>query len=197
MRFLDQLRKKIFSSTSADSGTLDFESFERETALRREGSDSLASADSTPTLKDVLEEKVSQVGDKVLAAGKEMKGKISTLGDQVADKAGDLLRRAEEEAAREKKDTGEGFWGKVHRKGKEIEEKAADPNRNFQDSLRDGSKSTLDDTFFAKASRYAGGDYSAFGSGSVKVTKAGTASNSDKDKDPDAGGLIEDAIIEK
>jgi hypothetical protein len=201
MGLLENLKDKIFGqkiktapmAEPSKPSHLDLNKFEEEAAnLQGKSNPPAPEEASGNTLKDILQEKTEKLGEKVLEKGRDFRDKATAFGNVVGDKFEELMKKAEEEAAKEP-ERKENFFERAHRKGQEYEAKARDSGRTFQDSLRDAKKSMLEDDFFAKAADYVDGKKSKpiiIPSDSPNKTKAKQEKN-----DPD--DLIEDAIIEK
>ena len=152
-----------------------------------------------------FKETAEQVGGQVLEKGGELWERAKEFGSHLLHKAEEMSHKAEKEAAAE----GPGKLDELIRKAKEmgdkIEEKAKDKDRHFTDIIQENKTSTLDkkDDFFAKAKKFADGDY-----GSVRSKpeigkdpnfqsgqKSGKTHGFD-DQDGDGEDLIDDAIVE-
>lgn len=153
-----------------------------------------------------FKETAEQVGGKVMEKGGEILERAKEFGEHLLHKAEEMSRKAEQEAAAE----GPGKLDELIRKAKEmgdkIEEKAKDKDRHFTDIIEENKTGTLDkkDDFFAKAKKFADGDYGAVRSkpeiGKDPNFRPGQKSGKThgfEDQDGDGEDLIDDAIVEK
>ncbi len=152
-----------------------------------------------------FKEAAEQVGGQVLEKGGEILERAKEFGEHLLHKAEEMSRKAEKEAAAE----GPGKLDELIRKAKEmgdkIEEKAKDKDRHFTDIIQENKTSTLDkkDDFFAKAKKFADGDYNSVRStpeiGKDPNFQPGQKSGKThgfEDRDADGEDLIDDAIVE-
>lgn len=106
------------------------------------------------------------VGGKVMAGGAVIMDKAKEMADQAGTKMEGLVEQAEEEAAKEKM---EDSIREAKNLNKDIADKVG--YDNLDGSLMDGK-----DDFFAKAAKWAGGDFGSFGpSDDEKTTSETTA----------------------
>ena len=129
--------------------------------------------------KDFTEE----VGKKIIEAKDKLIDKAEAIKAEIDKKIDETVEKAEEEEAKEK------F---------EKENKASTPPSDHGDSMLDDK-----DDFFAKAEKYADGDYTAFTEGQVSIDQSGqTKPKSDakaagfEDLDGDGNEIVDDAIID-
>ncbi|MCB0637169.1 MAG: hypothetical protein KDC54_11155, partial [Lewinella sp.] len=122
--------------------------------------------------------------------------KAKELGGDLMDKAGDIVKRAQDEADRESLQTAEEKAEELARKAQERADKA----------LEDTKGGLLDDKddFFAKADRFARGDYHNKGGQDMQIEQdpdyqprknEGKAAGFE-DHDGDGDEIIDDAIID-
>lgn len=111
------------------------------------------------------------VGEKVLDKGGDLADKAKsiseTVGEKVLDAKDDLVERAKEFAG----DMGEKLDATIEKAQKMEAEEAAKPKREFAEDTIDAGDSLLDgtDDFFAKADKFASGDYDAFSEGKITI----------------------------
>ncbi len=161
--------------------------------------------DAGEVVMDKLKDVAGKVGGTVLDKGSQLWEKAKDMGNQAMSKTEELMKKADEEAAKEGPSKMEELIQKAKEMGDKIEASAQDKNRQFTDSLADAKKSGLDthDDFFSKAQKFADGDHSAF-SAEPKITRdpdfqssKGNKTHGFEDGDGDGNDLIDDAIIEK
>jgi len=161
--------------------------------------------DAGEVVMDKFKDVAGKVGGTVLDKGASLWEKAKDLGNQAMSKTEELMKKADEEAAKEGPSKMEELIQKAKEMGDRVEASAQDKNRQFTDSLQDAKKSGLEthDDFFAKAQKFADGDHSAFSTDPI-ISKdpdfqssKGTKTHGFEDNDGDGNDLIDDAIIEK
>lgn len=161
--------------------------------------------DAGEVVMDKFKDVAGKVGGTVLDKGASLWEKAKDLGNQAISKTEELMKKADEEAAKEAPSKMEELIQKAKEMGDRVEASAQDKNRQFTDSLQDAKKSGLEthDDFFAKAQKFADGDHSAFSKDPIIAkdpdfqSSKGTKTHGFEDNDGDGNDLIDDAIIEK
>ena len=161
--------------------------------------------DAGEAAMEKFKETAEQVGGKVLEKGGEILERAKEFGEHLLHKAEEMSRKAEKEAAAEGPGKLDELIRKAREMGDKIEEKAKDKDRRFTDIIEENKTSTLDkkDDFFAKAKKFADGDYSSVRSkpeiGKDPNFRPGHKSGKThgfEDQDRDGEDLIDDAIVE-
>ena len=126
-----------------------------------------------------------EVGKKVLEVKDELLDKAKQAASDISDKLDETMDKAEAWAEAEKQK----------------------PKRDFAETDLDTSGSLLEDTddFFAKADKFADGDYDAFSEGKIQIDtnkievrkEDPTPASGFNDLDGDGNEIIDDAIIEE
>lgn len=137
------------------------------------------------------------IGEKVLDAGSKVFGKAKELGGDLANKAADMVERAQDEIDRDSLKSAE---EKAEELARQAQARADSAVKDTKESLLDGK-----DDFFARAERYAQGDYKNEGGKKMTIgtnpdhvppTPSGKAAGFE-DLDGDGDELIDDAIIDE
>jgi len=163
--------------------------------------------DSGEAFMEKAKEISENVGKKVLDQGDEALEKGEDLSEKVGKK---VLQAKDEIVERAKKiteDLGEKFDETMEKAEKMAAEEAAKPKQEFSDKTLDAGGSLLDgtDDFFAKAAKFAEGDYDAVNEGKITVsetkanieTKPISKAAGFEDLDGDGNEIIDDAIIDE
>ncbi|PSR10521.1 MAG: hypothetical protein DA408_16900 [Bacteroidetes bacterium] len=200
------------ATPKAASGPIDFEAdvaapnVPREPgAIAKAGSSALDAAARTGAqaldAASVAGKKVmdvsEDVGEKVMDIGGKILGKAKELGGDLANKAADMVERAQDAADRESLQSVE---EKAAELARQAQERADNALKNTKETLLDGK-----DDFFAKADRFARGDYHNEGGKEMTIKKdedyvapkrSGKAAGFE-DLDGDGDELIDDAVIDE
>lgn len=136
------------------------------------------------------------VGERVLDLGGKILGKAKDMGSDLMDRAGDAMQKAQDEADRESLKSTE---QKAREAAREAQERADKALENTKGGLLDGQ-----DDFFAKAERYAQGDYHDKGGRNMSIEEDPDYEKSApqgkargfEDLDGDGDEIIDDAIID-
>ena len=153
-------------------------------------------------VKDVTED----VGEVVMDKG----GEIADKAKDIAENVGDKIMDVKDDLVEKAKEITQGLGDKLDEtieKAQEMERmEAAQPKSEFASEPIDTEDSLLDgtDDFFAKADRYASGDYGAFSEGKTTINTPDDTGISSKppsiaagfeDLDGDGNEVVDDAII--
>lgn len=198
----------IPSTPKASSGPIDFEADDDEPAKTPKAPGALAETsdallnqaakagaqalDQAKELGGKVMDVSEQVGGALLEKGGQLMDKAMGLGDKLAGKVEDLVTRAQEEADRESL---QDAAAKAEALNRQAQERADNAVKDSKSSLLDGK-----DDFFAKAERFARGEYHDTSLSKdpdhKPQGKSGKAAGFD-DQDGDGNELIDDAIIDE
>lgn len=148
-----------------------------------------------------------RVGEKLFEKGGAALEQAKSYARQLLERANEMAEKAKEEASRDSLDE---MMKRAEALGKELEEKVRQTRDRFAGTSTKNSDSLLDDKddFFAKARRFAEGDYGNKGGqtkpGSMEIRKNPDFQAPEKkgqvpgfeDNDGDGDELIDDAILE-
>jgi hypothetical protein len=161
-------------------------------AAARTGAQAMdAASEAGKKVMDISE----SVGEKVLDFGGKILDKAKELGGDLGNKAADMVAKAQDAADRESLQS---VQEKAEELARQAQERADNAVKNTKDSLLDGK-----DDFFARAERYAKGDYHNEGGKDVVLGKDETYQSKPRtgnaagfnDADGDGDEIIDDAII--
>lgn len=161
---------------------------------------------STEELLEKLGEGVEQLGKQVQEKGgkamEKAKELATNLGEKLLAARDELVRKAEEEAARSG-EVPKDLADKLAEINKRIEDAISGNNQKFADKPLDlgGSELEKHEDFFEKARRFAEGEYSAgkpkVTGNSMESTKKPGKAKGFEDLDGDGDEIIDDAILDE
>lgn len=145
-----------------------------------------------------------KVGDKVLDTGEAFMEKAKEVSGPIGDKLGEIKDDVVERAKEVTGDLKEKLDDTIVKAEAMAEEERLNPPKEFADDTLDAGGSLLEgkDDFFAKADRYAEGDYGSFSEGKitineerVEIDKPEIKAAGFTDLDGDGDEIIDDALI--
>ena len=149
-----------------------------------------------------------QVGEKVIERGGELLEKSKNLSESVGEKVLDIKDDIVDKAKEAGSKISEKLDETMDKAQAWAEEEKAKPKRQFAEEDLDAGGSLLEgtDDFFAKADKYADGQYDAFSEGKITIKEAEKTEEKILSQDPitgfedldgDGNEIIDDAIIDE
>lgn len=122
--------------------------------------------DKILTAGEKFMEKISETAEKYRPAGEEALEKAKNVAEGMGEKISEFKKEAVEKAKTVSAELGKKFDELTEKAIKESEELQNTPKKEFSDKTLDTGSSLLEDRddFFAKAEKYAGGNYNSFDS---------------------------------
>lgn len=143
-------------------------------------------------------EKISETAEKYRPAGEEALEKANNVAECVGEKILEFKKEVVEKVKTVSAELGEKFDELTEKAVQESEELQNTPKKEFSDKTLDAGSSLLEDKddFFAKAAKYAEGNYNAFDSVTSSENEAGTTNDySTDDVSSGSAGEVEAASV--